>query len=232
MKQSLSEPDVEAVARAARALGRELTGEQAGLLTGYLVLLVRWRRKINLVGPSDWTTMLSELVADSWHLADFLADPQIAGLLSSAGGPLVSLDFGAGAGLPGVPLRAFWNRGPYVLLEAREKRTVFLGECVARLGLDGVSVAEGRVEHTVPAILAGYPQAAVLCLSRAFAPWPEFLSVCRDLVGPPLAVVTMTGEAPLPEAVPDGFELTVQTSYVSGGKVRYLSCFASSIASM
>lgn len=232
MTQSVSMPDTAAVARAAAGLGRELTPGQAGLLAGYLGLLARWRRKVNLVGPSDWETILATLVADSWHVADFLAAPAVAAVLPPPGAPLVSLDFGAGAGLPGIPLRAFWNRGAYVLLEAREKRAVFLGEAVARLGLGGVSVAEGRVEATVPATLAGHEEAFVLCVSRAFAPWPQFLALCRTLVRPPMAVLTMTGEAASSEATPGDFVLAADAAYRVVGKTRSVSLFVPSAASM
>ncbi len=238
MTPSSPGPDAAAVARAAAGLGRVLSDAQAGILAGYLNLLLRWRGKANLVGPGDWETILATLVADSWHVADFLASPAAAAVLPSAGAPLVCLDFGAGAGLPGVPLRAFWDRGAYVLLEARTKRAAFLREAAARLPLPGLSVAEGRVEATVPAILAHKPEVFVLCLSRAFAPWPRFLEICRDLVRRPMAVLTMTGEAPAPQAVPSGFVLATGASYGSGGsggasgRTRYVSLFAPESISM
>ena len=131
--------------------------------------------------------MLTTLVADSWHLADFLTGPGAAFLPPERS--LCLLDFGAGAGLPGIPLRAFFERGEYLLLEARAKRAIFLGEAVDRLALPATAVVEGRVEATVPAILADRPDAFLLCLSRAFAPWPQFLDLCRELVRPPMVVL-------------------------------------------
>lgn len=232
MPQSDAPPDAVAVTRAAARLGRELSPEQAETLSGYLRLLARFRTKVNLVGPADWKTVLATLVADSWHLADFLAGPAGAAVLPPVGAPLLCLDFGAGAGLPGLPLRAFFDRGPYVLLEAREKRAFFLNEAVARLGLAGLSVVEGRVEEVVPGIVARHPDAFVLCISRAFVPWPEFLTMCHTLVRPPLAALTMTGEPPTAAATPAGFALSATTSYPVGDRTRYLALFASSMASM
>lgn len=224
-------PDADAVSENALALGRRLAPSQAALLAGYLGLVERFRSKVNLVGPADWPGVLETLVADSWHLADFLADGPGASVLPPAGEPLVCLDFGAGAGLPGVPLRAFFERGPYYLLEARQKRCVFLGEAVARLGLSGMHVAEGDVRRTVPDILARERGAFVLCVSRAFAPWRQFLALCRELVPPPMAVLTMTGE-PCAEDDAVGFHLSAAGSYACGGKTRYLSLFSPVAASI
>lgn len=219
--------------REAAALGRRLTREQATLLAGYLELVERFRDKVNLVGPADWPTILATLVADSWHLADFLAGPAVSRLLPPAGTPVACLDFGAGAGLPGIPLRAFLNRGPYHLLEARQKRCVFLTEAVARLGLTGLAVAEGDVARTVPAILAGRGEAFVLCVSRAFAPWREFLAICRGLVPPPMAVLTMTGDACAagPDDTP-GFVRAAAASYAVGGRTRHLTLYSPAVPSM
>ena len=225
MEQGQSGLDAVGVAEAAARLGRRLTPEQAEKLAGYLALLTRWRSRVNLVGPSDWREILETLVADSWHVADFLAGPGAA-FLPPADEPVACLDFGAGAGLPGVPLRAFWNRGDYYLLEARQKRAVFLGECAARLGFAGLVAAEGRVEATVPLIVAAQPGAFILCLSRAFAPWPQFLGICREFVRPPMAVLTMTGTSPQDGEIPPGFALQAAGDYRAAGKTRYISLFS------
>ena len=35
-------------------------------------------------------------------------------------------DLGAGAGIPGIPLRLVWDSGTFTLVEVREKRVLFL----------------------------------------------------------------------------------------------------------
>jgi 16S rRNA (guanine527-N7)-methyltransferase len=224
MEPRSGSPDAQAVARAAAGLGRELSPDQATRLAVYLEVLVRWGRKINLVGPAAWSDILSGLVADSWHVADFLAGPGAA-WLPPAGSPFCTLDFGAGAGLPGIPLRLFWERGEYVLLESRLKRAIFLAEAVDRLHLPRTRAAEGRVEDTVPAELARRQGAFILCLSRAFAPWPRFLDICRELVPAPMAVLAMTND-PVPAGqVPAGFSLSTQAGYPAAGRTRFLTLF-------
>ncbi|MFP5221388.1 MAG: 16S rRNA (guanine(527)-N(7))-methyltransferase RsmG [Acidobacteriota bacterium] len=238
-------PTPESVARAALALGRELTPEQAAGLAAYLGLLESWNRKTNLVGPRAWPEMLSELVADSWHLADLLASLDLPD-------DCVTFDFGAGAGIPGLPLRVFWKTGRYVMIEPRAKRAGFLRQCAAMMRLSGTEVFEGRAEDV--------RGKADVCLSRAFQPWREFLetsrlflrsapgcpegpgeqagagkAVQRDAAGAQpgrkSAVVVFSNEAQPEAAVPKGFGAAAVTPYPSRGKTGYFWVFAPSICS-
>ncbi len=136
-------PDASQVAAAAARLGRALTDEQAGLLAAYLGLLVKWNSRMNLVGPSAWPEILETLVQDSWHLADLLEslDPQ----------PAETLDLGAGAGLPGIPLRVFWTSGDYWLVEPRQKRALFMEQAAAHMRLPRTRVVCARMEALPPA---------------------------------------------------------------------------------
>ena len=53
-------------------LGFSLTLPQLSALYEYLFLLQKWNLSMNLVGKSHWEEILSELVADSFHLAKYL----------------------------------------------------------------------------------------------------------------------------------------------------------------
>lgn len=235
-------PTPESVARAALALGRELTPEQAAGLAAYLGLLESWNRKTNLVGPRSWPEMLSELVADSWHLADLLASLDLPD-------DCVTFDFGAGAGIPGLPLRVFWKTGRYVMIEPRAKRAGFLRQCAAMMRLKDTEVFEGRAEEV--------REKADVCLSRAFQPWREFLETSRLYLrsmpgsvgevrcgtnatqqapgagqpGRKSAVVVFSNEAQPEAAAPEGFGAVAVTAYPSRGKTGYFWVFAPSICS-
>lgn len=216
-------PTPETVARAALALGRELTPEQAAGLAAYLGLLESWNRKTNLVGPRAWPEMLTELVADSWHLADLLASLDLPD-------DCVTFDFGAGAGIPGLPLRVFWKTGRYVMIEPRAKRAGFLRQCAAMMRLKDTEVFEGRAEDV--------REKADVCLSRAFQPWREFLETSRLFLrmgagqpGRKSAVVVFSNEAQPEAAVPEGFGAAAVTAYPSRGKTGYFWVFAPSICS-
>lgn len=57
------------------------------------------------------------------------------------------LDLGSGGGLPGLVLAQHWPDTPAVLLDAAERRTVFLSEAVSQLGwADRVQVIRARAE--------------------------------------------------------------------------------------
>lgn len=221
-------PTARETAEAAAALGRELTPVQAGLMATYLGLLTKWNRKMNLVGPGDWRHILETLIVDSWHVADFLSEAPVCGLFPEDGAFCV-LDFGAGAGLPGIPLRMFWLRGRYHFIEVRAKRAIFLRQALAELRLENASVFEGRAEK----FLAEEADRAdfTLFLSRAFMPWPDFLSMAAGAAFDNYAVLLMTGEEPRPELAPEGLSRLALGAYRVGGKERYASVFIPASAS-
>ena len=78
---------------------------------------------MNLVGARDWQTALLNLLADSFYLDQFMngldlpANPEI-------------WDLGSGAGLPGIPLRIIRQDGIYRMVEAREKRALFIANAL------------------------------------------------------------------------------------------------------
>jgi 16S rRNA (guanine527-N7)-methyltransferase len=134
-------------------------------------MLGKWRRVVNLVGPGDWREILEKLVVDSFHLASFLD-----GLPLPPDAPC--LDLGAGAGLPGLPLRMIRKNGRHVLVEAREKRAMFLRAFLAANPLPGTSVYHGQAQACLRE--AEKDGGAAFVLSRAFMPWEKVL----DLVSP------------------------------------------------
>jgi 16S rRNA (guanine527-N7)-methyltransferase len=123
---------------------------------------------MNLVGGRDWKGILHGLVLDSLFLADFLREidlPETACIL----------DVGAGAGIPGIPLRCFWTRGEYHLIEPRQKRAAFLQFVLSRVSLPGTMVHRSRLED-----LSRPGLGADMALSRGVRRWPDFL----DLAAP------------------------------------------------
>lgn len=205
----------------ARRAGFKLLPQQASDLSQYLTLLLKWNRSMNLVGRSDWPGVFRDLAADSLHLAEFL---KRLGLPES---PLC-LDLGAGAGLPGIPLRVLWPEGDYVLVELREKRAIFLSQAVGTLKLPRTFVAHGRAETVLaelPKLKLSQPrERADVVLSRAFMPWPQLLPLAAELLGPGGRLVVLANEpAPVEQGgeLGAGFRLEDAQEYPADGRSRY-----------
>ncbi len=96
-------------------------------------------------------------------------------------------DIGSGAGLPGLVLAIARPDVVMTLVEPLLRRTTFLDEVVADLGLDTVTVERGRADA-----LHGMAQFDVVT-SRAVAPLGRLLEWSMPLVAPKGALVAMKG---------------------------------------
>ena len=170
------------------------------VLAGYLELLMKWNRVMNLVGTRTWQATFRTLIVDSLHLARFLRTLPLPEAPET-------WDLGAGAGLPGIPLRAVWQAGTYHLVDAREKRTLFLSNVLARHPLPGTVVFRGRVEEFMPT----RPKADCV-VSRAFLPWPAVLELVRGHMAPGGMVVFLANEG-APASLPPGWRVAVRAEY-------------------
>lgn len=206
-------PTAADIRKAAGAEGFDLDEARAGGLAAYLGLLERWNRATNLVGPRAWPEMFTTLAVDSLHLARFLAR------LPLPEAPR-SFDLGAGAGLPGIPLRLVWTAGDYHLVEVREKRVAFLRLALGGLKPPRTFVFAGRAEEAAKAL-----GPADIVLSRAFLPWPELLPLARTLLAPGGRVLVLANEdapaGPPPGGLPPGWGLEARQDYAAAGKTRY-----------
>ena len=103
------------------------------------------------------------------------------------------LDLGSGAGLPGLVLALWWPGSEWVLLDVGSRRTAFLREGVARLGLgDTVEVVTGRAEELGHD--PGRRGATDLVVARGFGP----PAVAAECAAPFVAVggITVVSEPP------------------------------------
>lgn len=213
-------PTQKEIMAAAKRLGRPVTDGEADLLAVYLDQLIKWNKKMNLVGKSGWKTVFDTLIVDSLFLADFLDG------LKLADAPLC-LDFGAGAGLPGIPLRSLWQDGDYWLVEVREKRSMFMRSVLGRMKLPGTHVYHGKAEDALDRLSdAGQEATADLILSRAFMPWPKLLDFIRPMLRSDgerhgVAVILSNDPPPDESELPNGWELGDVASYPAAGGERY-----------
>jgi 16S rRNA (guanine527-N7)-methyltransferase len=149
------------LARQASFLSPPLDAVQLERLDAYLDLVLRWNRRIRLVGPRDPTTLVDE------HLIDCL---QVAHALSSVISPMDGrgdlpaahrqqlVDVGSGAGLPGVVIAIAIPGLAVTLCEPSEKRCAFLHEAHRVLGAS-FTVCEQPVESLIAVRPMGFDHA-------------------------------------------------------------------------
>jgi len=111
-------------------------------LSIYLDLLLRWNERTNLTAIREPEEIVRRHFGESLfaglHLAPGLTYP--ASLL----------DFGSGAGFPGLPIQLLLPELRVTLAESQGKKASFLREAVRTLGLS-TEVWDGRVEALLPA---------------------------------------------------------------------------------
>lgn len=126
-------------ASVAPMLLRPLSTTAFDLLARYLQLLSRWNQKMNLTGVRHPGVLVA------LHLAECLrAAQRIPEEVETV------LDFGSGAGLPGIPIQIARPELRVTLAESQKKKAAFLQEAVRELGLTGSDVHAGRVEDLPP----------------------------------------------------------------------------------
>jgi 16S rRNA (guanine527-N7)-methyltransferase len=96
----------------------------AGPFESYLALLMRWNARVNLTAIRDEEGILSRHFVESIFCARALP-AAIANLL----------DFGSGAGFPGIPIALCRTAITVTLAESNGKKAAFLQEAVRTLGI-------------------------------------------------------------------------------------------------
>jgi 16S rRNA (guanine527-N7)-methyltransferase len=101
-----------------------LDSETAGRFEDYSVVLQRWNARTNLTAIRDEDCILRQ------HFAECIAAAQV---LPTDHGSL--LDFGSGAGFPGIPIALCKPEIHVTLAESQGKKAAFLREAIRTLGL-------------------------------------------------------------------------------------------------
>jgi 16S rRNA (guanine527-N7)-methyltransferase len=149
-------------------------------LSTYLDLLLKWNARTNLTAVRDPEEIVRRHFGESLFAARHLA-PETSTLL----------DFGSGAGFPGLPIALFCPEIAVTLAESQNKKATFLREVIRTLNLN-TEVWFNRVE-TMPA----HRQFQVVTL-RAVDDMESALpaAIARIAPGGHLALLTTTAHAP------------------------------------
>lgn len=127
--------DLQLLADGARELGLELNAEQLDQFSRYADLLIEWNARFNLTSIVDPRDIVIKHFLDS--LSVLKALPLKARRL---------IDVGAGAGLPGLPIKIARPDVTVVLVEATRKKCEFLAAAIKDLKVYNVFVVNARAE--------------------------------------------------------------------------------------
>ncbi|MGO4478828.1 16S rRNA (guanine(527)-N(7))-methyltransferase RsmG [Massilia sp. 2TAF26] len=156
----------------------EVSPSQQEQLLDYLALMFKWNSVYNLTSLRDPMQMVTH------HLLDSLAAvPAFAGANNV-------LDVGAGGGLPGIVLAVVRPDMKVSMIDTVHKKTAFLTQVKAQLGLANVSVYTMKVQE-----LEVSDKFDVIT-SRAFADLSDFVEWSAHLLAEQGRYIALKGVAP------------------------------------
>ena len=156
----------------------DVSPAQQEQLLDYLALMFKWNSVYNLTSLRDPMQMVTH------HLLDSLAAvPAFAGAKNV-------LDVGAGGGLPGIVLAVARPDMKVSMIDTVHKKTAFLTQVKAQLGLSNVSVYTMKVQE-----LEVSDKFDVIT-SRAFADLSDFVEWSSHLLAEQGSYIALKGVAP------------------------------------
>jgi 16S rRNA (guanine527-N7)-methyltransferase len=133
----MREDFIAAIEKHRSAFGLELTDERIARLADYYALVQKHNDILHLVAPMPAEEFAVRHILESLTLLEYL--PKNARFA----------DVGSGAGLPSMPCLLIRDDLKAVLIESKEKKTKFLDEAVAELGISGrTKVVNRQFEET------------------------------------------------------------------------------------
>jgi 16S rRNA (guanine527-N7)-methyltransferase len=163
------------------AMHLDVSPAQQDKLMNYLALMFKWNAVYNLTSLRDPMQMVTH------HLLDSLAAvPAFAGAQNI-------LDVGSGGGLPGIVLAIVRPDMKVSMIDTVHKKTAFLTQVKAELGLANVTVYTARVEQ-----LQVSDKFDVIT-SRAFADLSDFVNWSSHLLADGGRYIALKGVAPRDE---------------------------------
>lgn len=159
----------------------DVSAEQQTKLMGYLQLMHKWNAVYNLTSLRDPMQMVTH------HLLDSLAAvPAFANARNV-------LDVGAGGGLPGTVLAITRPDMKVAMIDTVHKKTAFLTQVKAELGLTNVTV------HTMKVQDLQVEEKFDVITSRAFADLSDFVNWSGHLLAEGGKFIALKGVAPSEE---------------------------------
>jgi 16S rRNA (guanine527-N7)-methyltransferase len=166
-----------------RAAAERLFGEHLEAAIAYAQLLATDGVLRGLIGPREAPRLWDRHLLNCASLTELIEpDARV-------------VDVGSGAGLPGMVLAVARPDLSVILVEPLARRTAFLSEAVAALGLANTTVVRARAEECVPR--RGKPrfELANVVTARAVAPLDRLTAWCLPLAAEGGRLLALKGES-------------------------------------
>lgn len=161
-----------------------LTPSQIENISAYIDLLLRWNVRVNLTSVRGPEEIVTRHFGESLFAARYL--------FTSRQTNEHLIDFGSGAGFPGLPIKIWTPDLRLTLIESNQKKATFLREVIRKLAFPNVDVFSGRAEDYVG-------QADVVTL-RAVERFEQAVPLAIRLVRPGGRLALLIGEAQVARA--------------------------------
>ena len=157
-----------------------LSDQAVDQLIHYLQMIPTWNRVFNLTSITEPREMVYLHIIDSLLTAPFVSGSRC-------------LDVGSGAGLPGIPLAVINPEQQWLLLDKNNKKTRFMTQAIAELGLKNARAIHTRAEDFIP------DDCFDSILSRAYATLALFIKTTRHLICKNGTFIALKGKYPQDE---------------------------------
>lgn len=157
-----------------------VTAEMQEKCIAYMALMLKWNKVYNLTAVRDPEEMLVLHLLDSLSILPFVQPGNV-------------LDVGSGGGLPGLVIAITRPEVEVTTIDTVQKKTIFMRQVKAELGLLNAQVVHGRVEAYVP------PARFSQVISRAFSDIALFKQLTTHLIAPQGRWLAMKGLLPSDE---------------------------------
>jgi 16S rRNA (guanine527-N7)-methyltransferase len=176
MEKDLQKALLAQLSEGIKDLDIDLSTDVIQRLLDYLIEFQRWNKTHNLSSIHDLNQSVTLHLLDSLAVLPYL-DKHLEQLPESDG-VFTLADLGSGGGLPGIPLAICRPEWQLHLMEAVQKKAVFLQHIVTKLNLDNVKVHGARIED-VSQSLSG---SVSCCISRAFSDFGKFITLSEPML--------------------------------------------------
>lgn len=199
------------LAIAARRSGVDLAPAATVRFAHYRDLLIEWNQRFNLTAIADPALIEERLFLDAVRMVPTIDHYRASGAVPDQQ-PLLVIDIGSGAGLPGMPLAICRPELEVTLVEATRKKVAFLNEVGAALDLPNVTAVHARAEDL--GHLAEYRGRYHLATARAVASLPALVELA-------LPLLRLQGLALFPkgDAIATELETGRRAAFLLGGQV-------------